>query len=111
MDDDSAADDALGTDQLDQLVGGGADGVALAISLDVAKVTNVAVLVGGSTVTLAVRVDCALPSVSAPSRSGIDVVSGILTVRAGGGAAVGVVTEGVDVHATLSVGVVAADVP
>lgn len=89
MDDDGAADDALGTDQLDQLVGGGADGVALAISLDVAKVTNVAVLVGGSTVTLAVRVE----------------------VRAGGGAAVGVVTEGVDVHATLSVGVVAADVP
>lgn len=32
-------------------------------------------------------------------------------MRAGGGAAVGVVTEGVDVHATLGVGVVAADVP
>ena len=34
-----------------------------------------------------------------------------LTVRAGGGAAVGVVTEGVNVHATLSVGIVAGDVP
>jgi hypothetical protein len=32
-------------------------------------------------------------------------------VRSSGGAAVGVVTEGVDVHATLSVGVVAGNVP
>lgn len=36
---------------------------------------------------------------------------GLLTVRAGRGAAVGVVAEGVDVHATLGVGVVAGDVP
>ena len=34
-----------------------------------------------------------------------------LTVRAGRRAAVGVVTKGVDVHATLSTGVVASDVP
>jgi hypothetical protein len=34
-----------------------------------------------------------------------------LTVRASAGAAVGVVTEGVDVHAALGVGVVAGDVP
>ena len=34
-----------------------------------------------------------------------------LTVRAGAGAAVGVVTEGVDVHAALGVGIVAGDVP
>jgi hypothetical protein len=34
-----------------------------------------------------------------------------LTVRAGRGAAVGVVTEGVNVHTTLSVGIVAGDVP
>lgn len=33
-----------------------------------------------------------------------------LTVRAGGGAAVGVVTKGVDVEAALGVGVVASDV-
>lgn len=32
-------------------------------------------------------------------------------MRAGGGAAIGVVTEGVDVHATLRVGVVAGYVP
>lgn len=36
---------------------------------------------------------------------------GILTVGAGGGAAIGVVTEGVNVHATLCVGVVASNVP
>ena len=34
-----------------------------------------------------------------------------LTVRTGAGAAVGVVTEGVNVHAALGVGVVAGDVP
>lgn len=34
-----------------------------------------------------------------------------LTVRAGGSAAVGVVTESVDVHATLGVGIIAGDVP
>jgi hypothetical protein len=37
--------------------------------------------------------------------------TGELTVRAGRGAAVGVVAKGVDVHAALSVGVVARDVP
>jgi hypothetical protein len=35
----------------------------------------------------------------------------ILTVRASGSAAVGVVTEGVDVETALGVGVVAGDVP
>jgi hypothetical protein len=34
-----------------------------------------------------------------------------LTVRTGAGAAVGVVTESVNVHAALGVGVVAGDVP
>lgn len=34
-----------------------------------------------------------------------------LTVRAGAGAAVGVVAKGVDVHASLGVGVVTGDVP
>jgi hypothetical protein len=33
------------------------------------------------------------------------------TVRSGAGASVGVVTEGVHVHATLSIGVVAGNVP
>lgn len=35
----------------------------------------------------------------------------VLTVRAGRGAAVGVVAEGVDVEAALGVGVVAGDIP
>ena len=89
VDNDGAAEDALGADQLDELVGDGALGVALAIGLEVAQVTNVALVVLGGTVGLAVRVE----------------------VRAGGSAAVGVVTKGVDVHTTLSVGIVAGDVP
>lgn len=44
-------------DELDVRVLHGAFGVALAISIDVAKVTNMSGLVGGSTVGLAVRVD------------------------------------------------------
>jgi hypothetical protein len=55
------ADDALGADDLDELVGHGALGVALGIRLDVAEVTNVAVLVGRGAVCLAVRVDCRVP--------------------------------------------------
>lgn len=51
------ADDGLGADQLDMLVLDAALGVALGIGLDVAQVANVAVLVGGSTVGLVVRVD------------------------------------------------------
>ena len=35
----------------------------------------------------------------------------MLTVRTGRGAAVGVVAEGVDVHATLGVGIVPGDIP
>lgn len=89
MDNDGSADDAVGADQLDQGVGGRALGVALTIGLDVAEIANVAGLVGGSTVGLLVRVE----------------------VRAGRGAAVGVVTESVDVEAPLGVGVVAGDVP
>ena len=57
VDDDGAAEDALGADQLDELVRDGALGVALSIGLEVAKVTDVALAVGGSTVGLVVRVD------------------------------------------------------
>jgi hypothetical protein len=89
VDNDGTTNDGLGADELDELVGHGALGVALGISLEVAEVTNVADLVGRSTVGLAVGVE----------------------VRAGRSAAVGVVTEGVDVEATLGVGVVAGDVP
>jgi hypothetical protein len=83
------AQDALSTDELHQLVLLGANGVTLGIGLEVAKVTDVTLVVLGSTVGLAEGVE----------------------VRASGGAAVGVVTELVDVEATLSVGVVASDVP
>jgi hypothetical protein len=51
------ADDALGSDEFDKLVGHGSLGVALAVGLDVAEVTHMAVLVGRSAVGLAVRVD------------------------------------------------------
>lgn len=51
------ANDGLGANQLDVLVLNAALGVALGIGLDVAQVTNVAGLVGGSTVGLVVRVD------------------------------------------------------
>ena len=55
---DGAAEDALGTDQLDELVADRALGVALAVSLEVAQVTDVALLILGGTVGLAVGVDC-----------------------------------------------------
>lgn len=49
--------DALGANQLDELVLDRADGVALSIGLEVTEVTNVTVGVLGSTVALAVGVD------------------------------------------------------
>jgi hypothetical protein len=51
------AQDALGTDQLDELVLHGAGGIALGIGLEVAQVTDVTVGIGGSTVGLAEGVD------------------------------------------------------
>lgn len=83
------AKDALGTDQFDELVLLGANGVALGIGLEVTKVTDVTNLILGGTVGFAEGVEVG------PSR----------------GAAVGVVTELVDVEATLSVGIVAGNVP
>ena len=47
----------MGADELDVRVAHGTLGIALAIGLDVAQVTNVTGLVGGSTVGLAVGVD------------------------------------------------------
>ena len=52
------ADNALGADQLDQLVGVASLGVTLAVSLEVAQVTDVALVVVGGTVGLVVGVDC-----------------------------------------------------
>jgi hypothetical protein len=89
VDDQSAAQNGLGTNQLDKLILHGAVGVTLGIGLEVAKVTNVTLGVSGSTVGLAEGVE----------------------VGTSGGAAVGVVTELVNVESTLSVGVVAGDVP
>lgn len=111
MDDNGAAEDTLGTDQLDELIGDGALGIALTIGLEVAQVTNVALRVRGGTVGLAVGVDCFCQPDSYNRCLYSCLVWYRLTVRAGGSAAVGVVTEGVDVHATLGVGIVAGDVP
>jgi len=52
------ADDALGADQLDQLVCVASLSIALGVGLEVTQVTNVALLVGWGTVCLVVRVDC-----------------------------------------------------
>jgi hypothetical protein len=89
VNDDGAANNALGTDQLDEPVGHGALGVAVSIRLDVAEITDVTLLIGGSTVGLVVRVE----------------------VRTGRSAAIGVITKSMDVEAALSVGGVASDVP
>ena len=58
VDDDGAAEDALGADQLDVLVRDGALGVALGVGLEVAQVADVALAVGGGAVGLVVGVDC-----------------------------------------------------
>lgn len=63
------ADDAVLADELDQLVGDGALCVALAVGLEVAQVTNVAVLVLGGAVLLAVGVDCVMLGSPARTRS------------------------------------------
>lgn len=85
---DTYADNALGANELDKLIGQSALGVALAIGFKVAQVANMASLIGGSTVGLAMGVK----------------------VRTSRGATIGVVTKGVNVEATLGVGIVAGDV-
>jgi hypothetical protein len=66
-----------------------------------------AVVVGGRAVGLAEGVDCASTGQPCPSSEG----GGRLTMGASRCAAVGVVTELMDVDATLGVGIVAGDVP
>ena len=61
------ANDALRSNELDELVGDGALGVALAVGLDVSEITNVALLVGRGTVGLAVGVDYKWKSVPSAS--------------------------------------------
>jgi len=88
VDNKSTTKNTFGANQLDEAVLNLTDGITLSISLVVAEVTNVPLLgIGSAMVGL----------------EGIE-------VRAGAGAAVGVVTELVDVHATLSIGVIALDV-
>ena len=112
------ANNAVGTDELDQRVGHGALGVALPVSLDVAQVTDVSGLIRGGSMVFAVGVDYRsgeslvrlLPS---DVEHRLAIAAGEagqvakLTVRAGRGAAVGIVTKGVNVETTLGIGVVA----
>jgi len=121
VDDDGAAQHALRADQLDELVRDAALGVTLAVGLEVAEVADVALAVGGGAVGLVVGVDCGwgmemsiclLWFVGRETWQACHQEEEVrLTVRTGAGAAVGVVAESVDVHATLGVGVVAGHVP
>ena len=106
MHDDSAAKHALRPDQLDVFVSHGALSVALAIGLEVAEITNMADAVRWCTVSLIVWVDYIQ---SAHSLCIVYLVA--LTVWACAGAAVGIVAKGMNVHATLSIGVMTADFP
>jgi hypothetical protein len=105
------ADDALGANELDEQVGHGALGVALGVGLEVAEITDMAGLIGAVTVSLVVGVDCRTQKSAVHSPREANRRGCRLTVRAGRGAAVGVVAKGVDVETALGVGVVAADVP
>jgi hypothetical protein len=59
VNDDCAAENALGTDQLDELVRHAALRVALAVGLEVAQIADVALAVRRGAVGLVVRVDYA----------------------------------------------------
>jgi hypothetical protein len=101
------ANNALSANQLDQLISVASLGVALTISLEVAQVTNVALLILGRTVGLVLGVDySALAAAPNPPQISLQ-----LTMRTSRRAAIGVITESVNVHAALSVGVVTSNVP
>ena len=112
--DDSPTQHALGTDQLDLLVRDGALGIALAVCLEVAEVADVAFAVRGGAVGLGERVDWEERKAVlagrpvANGKGGWE--AGMLAVRSSACAAIGVVTELVDVHAALGGGIVARDV-
>jgi hypothetical protein len=72
-----------------KVVGEGECRDTILVRLDVAQVANVADLVPRGTVVFVMGVE----------------------VRPGRGAAIGIVAKGVDVHATLGIGIVAGDVP
>jgi hypothetical protein len=101
------------SNQLDERILHGANRVALRVGGDVAEISDMALRVAGSTVILGEGVDWAgnrsTRLVSSASRRRD--FRWARTVRSGRGAAVGVVTELVDVEATLGVGILAGDVP
>lgn len=82
------AENALLANQLDMLIFDRSLAISLAICLEVAQVTDMSLGITWGTVCLAERVE----------------------MRAGARAAVGVVAELVDVHATLSGGITSRDV-
>lgn len=103
------ADNTLWADQLDKLVGGRTLSIALSIGLEVSKVSNVAGLISWGTVSLSVWVDYSM--IHQPLPIYVLYPSSPRTVGACGCAAICVITKLVDVHATLSIGVIAGDVP
>lgn len=117
VDNNSAAENALGTNQLDQLVLHRALSIALSIGLEVSEITDVALRVLWCTVLLGVRVDCMRGrgweiSIHGPGEANTAMLCcDTHTVRSSAGAAVGVVSERVNVHTTLRVGVVTGNVP
>jgi hypothetical protein len=104
----SYANNALGANQLDELVLDASLSIALPIRLVVAQITHVAFLVGRSTVGRVLGVDCVYQP---PFQSKASFESSSLTVRSGRGAAVGVVAKGVHMHTAFGVCVVTGDVP
>jgi hypothetical protein len=107
---DCASEHALRANELDELVLHAALRVALPVRLEVAKVTYVAVAVFWGAVFLAVGVDCAT-LVSTSSEAVLLAGGCVRTMRTSARAAVGIVTESMDVHATLGVGIVAGHIP
>jgi len=88
VDDDGAPDDAVLANQLDLRVTNAPLSVPLRVGLEVAQVSNVADMIRGGAVRLLEWVE----------------------VGTSRGAAIGVVAELVDVHSSLGIGVVAADI-
>ena len=81
----------------------------MSIGLEVAQVSHVAGLISWSAVCLSVWVDFVYKYQLRPSLN--NMLQRPLTVRACRCAAVGVVTELMNVHATLSIWVIAFDIP
>lgn len=103
------ANDAVRTNQLDLRVLDGAFGDAIGIRLHIAHVADMAFIGVGGAMLLVEGIDYETGQAQRrPMGAGQDGASP--TVRAGRGAAVGVVAKGVDVEAAFRVGVVARDV-